>query len=44
MLDKGRIIEDGSYEELIAKNGTFAELVARQRLDDTAYVGKTTTF
>jgi len=33
VLDKGRIIEDGKYEELIAKNGFFAELVARQRLD-----------
>ena len=32
-LDKGKIIEDGSYEELIARNGAFAELVARQRLD-----------
>ena len=28
-----RIIEDGSYEELIAKGGFFAELVERQRLD-----------
>ena len=33
VLDKGKIIEDGSFEELIAKNGFFAELVARQRLD-----------
>ena len=33
VLDKGKIIEDGSYEELIALNGAFAELVARQRLD-----------
>ena len=33
VLDKGQIIEDGTYEELIAKNGLFAELVARQRLD-----------
>ena len=33
VLDKGKIIEDGKYEELIAKNGFFAELVARQRLD-----------
>jgi ABC-type multidrug transport system fused ATPase/permease subunit len=33
VLDKGKIIEDGSYEELIAKNGFFADLVARQQLD-----------
>ncbi len=33
VLDKGRIMEDGTYDELIAKNGFFAELVARQRLD-----------
>ncbi|MDE7399071.1 MAG: ATP-binding cassette domain-containing protein, partial [Oscillospiraceae bacterium] len=36
VLDKGRIIEDGKYDELIEKDGFFAELVARQRLDDTA--------
>ncbi len=33
VLDKGKIMEDGTYDELIAKNGFFAELVARQRLD-----------
>lgn len=44
VLEKGKIIEDGKYEELIAGNGYFAELVARQRLDDTQYVGKTTLF
>lgn len=33
VLDKGRIIEDGKYDELIEKGGYFAELVARQRLD-----------
>ena len=33
VLDKGCIIEDGTYDELIAKNGFFAELVERQRLD-----------
>ena len=33
VLDKGHIIEDGSYDELIAKNGFFAALVAKQRLD-----------
>ena len=34
VLDRGKIIEDGKYDELIAKNGFFAELVARQRLDE----------
>ena len=32
-LEKGKIVEDGTYEALIAKNGKFAELVERQRLD-----------
>ena len=32
-IEKGKIVEDGTYEELIAKNGKFAELVERQRLD-----------
>ena len=35
VLDKGKIMEDGTYDELISRNGFFAELVARQRLDDT---------
>ena len=39
VLDKGRIIEDGKFDELIEKGGFFAELVARQRLDDTAKMG-----
>ena len=34
VLDKGKIIEDGTYEDLIEQNGFFAELVERQRLDD----------
>ena len=33
VLDQGKIIEDGSYDELIEKGGFFAELVERQRLD-----------
>ncbi len=33
VLDQGKIVEDGTYEELIAENGFFAELVERQRLD-----------
>ena len=34
VLDKGKIVEDGKYDELIEQNGFFAELVARQRLDN----------
>lgn len=33
VLDKGKIVEDGTYEELIAKDGLFAALVEKQRLD-----------
>ncbi len=33
VLDKGKIVEEGTFESLIEKNGFFAELVARQRLD-----------
>lgn len=32
-LDGGKIVEEGTYEEVIAKNGYFAKLVERQRLD-----------
>lgn len=38
LLEKGRIVEDGSYEELIAQNGRFAELVSRQQLNTAADV------
>ncbi len=34
VLDNGKIAEDGTYEELIAKNGLFARLVERQRPDN----------
>ena len=43
VLDKGRIAEDGGYDELIAANGRFAELIARQRLDG-GYVEATTAY
>ena len=33
VLDGGRIVEDGTYEELLANGGFFADLVERQRLD-----------
>ena len=32
VLDKGKIIEDGNYEELVSQNGFFAELVRRQQI------------
>ena len=35
VLDKGRIVEDGTYDQLIQQGGFFAELVERQRLDNT---------
>ena len=34
MMEDGGITEEGTYEELIRRKGSFAELVARQRLDD----------
>ncbi len=33
VLEKGKIVEDGTYDELIERNGMFADLVSRQRLD-----------
>lgn len=33
VLDKGKIVEDGIYEELLEKGGYFSELVERQRVD-----------
>ncbi len=33
VLDEGRIVEDGKYDDLIALGGMFAELVERQRID-----------
>ena len=32
LIDQGRIAEDGTYDELIALGGQFADLVARQQL------------
>lgn len=33
VLDRGKIIEDGTYDELLARQGSFYELVERQRID-----------
>ena len=33
VLDKGEIIEDGTYDSLVEQGGFFAQLVERQRLD-----------
>ena len=30
MLEDGKIVEDGTYDELVAKNGKFAKMVERQ--------------
>lgn len=35
-LDNGKIVEEGKYTDLIEKNGYFAKLVERQRLDTDA--------
>lgn len=32
VLEEGKIVEDGTYEELLHKNGYFCELVERQRV------------
>lgn len=33
MLDGGRIVEEGTYDELVAADGAFADLVKRQQLE-----------
>ena len=33
VLDKGHIVEDGTYEELVGLKGSFYELVKRQQVD-----------
>ena len=33
VLDSGKIVEDGTYDELIAKKGFFADLVSRQQVN-----------
>lgn len=35
VLDEGRIIEEGTYDELIEMDGFFADMVERQRLAET---------
>ncbi|MBQ0059823.1 MAG: hypothetical protein KBS83_07755 [Lachnospiraceae bacterium] len=32
VLDKGKIVEDGTFDQLIQNGGFFAELVERQRV------------
>ena len=34
VLDQGKIAEDGTYEELLAKNGIFTELARRQFIEE----------
>jgi ABC-type bacteriocin/lantibiotic exporter with double-glycine peptidase domain len=35
VMDKGKIVEEGTYDELTERGGVFAELVQRQTLDET---------
>ena len=34
VLDHGKIAEDGTYDELMAKNGLFTELARRQMIEE----------
>ncbi len=34
-LEKGKIVEDGTYDQLMKQNGKFAQLIARQQVDDS---------
>ena len=43
VVDRGTIVEEGSYEELIEKDGIFAELVRRQRLEESSEKEKKST-
>lgn len=36
VLDSGKIVEDGTYDELIARNGFFAGLLRRQQMEQKA--------
>jgi ABC-type multidrug transport system fused ATPase/permease subunit len=36
VLFRGHIVEDGNYEELIAKQGLFSKLVERQELNSSS--------
>ena len=40
VLDRGHITEEGNYEELMKKNGFFAELVRHQLLEDSGHEEK----
>ena len=40
VLDQGKIAESGTYDELIARKGFFAELVSRQLLSDPSFKPK----
>ena len=32
VIDKGRVAEDGSYDELMARGGLFSDIIKRQKL------------
>ena len=40
VLDSGKIVEDGTYDELIEKKGYFPDLVSRQQVDAASVSGR----
>ena len=39
VVERGKIVQEGNYEELIAVDGVFADLAKRQMLEEEADTG-----
>jgi ABC-type multidrug transport system fused ATPase/permease subunit len=40
MIDRGRVAEQGTHDELLAAGGDYADLIAHQRNDRVAITGR----